>query len=678
MEIYKISCAVLLDCAMDNREYTHRNIRGVNVIVWDHIGNVAKVDKSIKNKRKQLKNKVGRENLDTPMLDVRQYNDQLQYCDIIICTDHLLSWDRALNTYYAGRVDIKPIKAGHQLVILCTDKSTVYVTINVYTNTNKLMIQPGSYEEENLLAFLSEFDSISSLCMSRLKSVVVTVDARADTTDDTATKTLVSPVASRPPNRPDVFTTPSAATGMSGTTTELNLSTPITSGITQIQSASPAITTRMDTQSHDDSNTKFTDTACQTMDAQPAVDDATTQTPAAAYNIVNELLCFIQNRLDTMPLDVIVKLTADFYPAGDIAVGKEVIYDIVKPTERLRKRRGDSAGKEDARDICKMMLQTDVDKLPTFVAKNLSNLPPMTIESFDVCGLMKNMEEMKNTVRCLVENQSTLSSTVRNLAVKMNYEKEESGSSSRKSGSIETRSHPYTSVKEVVDNPTVNTNTAVKELADTPNVRTTAVKEVLVIPTDDTNTVVKEVVDSPTVSTSNDCLEADDDNDSTHYVTLDFTTGTQDSSLTLYNVSVRNNFSVLNGPRHSSPIPAPVQPAIRREEAIRVVHGMGKYATVQTQPRSQRKMKPRDDTNSHSNRTVIGLFISRLPQRMTARQMELRIRREARVNVRVEKLQTRYPTYSSFFIRCDSHVRRSLSDPSIWPQGALVKPFYSE
>ena len=72
---------------MDNtQEYTFKELCGLKVIVWRHIGCESKIDKTIKKHRKQLKDRVGSENLETPTLDLRQYNDNLQYCDIIMCT----------------------------------------------------------------------------------------------------------------------------------------------------------------------------------------------------------------------------------------------------------------------------------------------------------------------------------------------------------------------------------------------------------------------------------------------------------------------------------------------------------------------------------------------------------------------------------------------------------------
>jgi hypothetical protein len=104
---------------------------------------------------------------------------------------------------------------------------------------------------------------------------------------------------------------------------------------------------------------------------------------------------------------------------------------------------------------------------------------------------------------------------------------------------------------------------------------------------------------------------------------------------------------------------------------ISVVHGMGKYSGMKATQTNEKK--PRE---TKVNKTVTGLFITRLSPRTTTKQLELHIKRETSINIRVEKLRTKYPTYSSFFIRCDRRVRQSLWEPSLWPQGSLIKCFF--
>ena len=86
---------------------------------------------------------------------------------------------------------------------------------------------------------------------------------------------------------------------------------------------------------------------------------------------------------------------------------------------------------------------------------------------------------------------------------------------------------------------------------------------------------------------------------------------------------------------------------------------------------------PRKDSGAQRNRTVTGVFITRLSPRLTSRQIENFIKRETGLKVRPEKLETKYNSYSSFYIPGDSQIRSMLLNGSLWPSGALLKPLYS-
>ena len=63
-----------------------------------------------------LKDEVGRENINIPMLDVKQEGGGLAYCDIIIYTDNVTAWDQAIRKYYKDwSLSDKIISGGHQM-----------------------------------------------------------------------------------------------------------------------------------------------------------------------------------------------------------------------------------------------------------------------------------------------------------------------------------------------------------------------------------------------------------------------------------------------------------------------------------------------------------------------------------------------------------------------------------
>ena len=112
------------------------------------------------------------------------------------------------------------------------------------------------------------------------------------------------------------------------------------------------------------------------------------------------MLCFISNKMDVMTQDLLVKLCTDFYGKGAIDIAKKLVYakcnalnlDIALP--RFVKRQGPKKKQSDVLDIIGLCHEVG-SKLPVFVARDLSNMPPVSANSFDVASLMRDIEDMK-------------------------------------------------------------------------------------------------------------------------------------------------------------------------------------------------------------------------------------------------------------------------------------------
>ncbi|XP_026319234.1 uncharacterized protein LOC113229766 [Hyposmocoma kahamanoa] len=97
--------------------------------------------------------------------------------------------------------------------------------------------------------------------------------------------------------------------------------------------------------------------------------------------IVNEFLAFVQNAIDTMD------------EWQDAAVPE------------LRQSAADAISSEGWRDVTAFLKNTDPDDVPTFVAKELHKLPPVTFDHVDVTRLLKDITSLKSS---LAEVQSKL------------------------------------------------------------------------------------------------------------------------------------------------------------------------------------------------------------------------------------------------------------------------------
>ena len=84
--------------------------------------------------------------------------------------------------------------------------------------------------------------------------------------------------------------------------------------------------------------------------------------------IVSELLCYLQNKIENLPHDVLLKIVVDFYSKEDIHFTKTLLFDKCKETAiRLKKYNVDWA-RLDCRDIINKLNEVGVD-CPIFVAQ---------------------------------------------------------------------------------------------------------------------------------------------------------------------------------------------------------------------------------------------------------------------------------------------------------------------
>ena len=139
---------------------------------------------------------------------------------------------------------------------------------------------------------------------------------------------------------------------------------------------------------------------------------------------VNELLCFIFNKMNKLPQDHIIKLCSDFYDVEEIDAGKHLLYSDTEHVRnsRLRyiKRKGENKKKNDLQDIMHAFNSIELCNMPTYVASDLGNLPPLTAYDTDVVGLHRDVQELKASMRLILESRIDIKNLTQSLNDKMN------------------------------------------------------------------------------------------------------------------------------------------------------------------------------------------------------------------------------------------------------------------
>eukprot|EP00058_Branchiostoma_floridae_P016823 XP_002602311.1 hypothetical protein BRAFLDRAFT_127318 [Branchiostoma floridae] len=123
--------------------------------------------------------------------------------------------------------------------------------------------------------------------------------------------------------------------------------------------------------------------------------------------IINDLLCFTVNKMDTLPFDIITKLCTETYMEEEIETAKRLVFDTCKPDERYIKRKGADKSTANMEDIQRVLHSTAPPSLPTFVSATL-HLPAVNLEHVDISVCMQELQivrqEMKLIRDCSIDS----------------------------------------------------------------------------------------------------------------------------------------------------------------------------------------------------------------------------------------------------------------------------------
>ena len=130
--------------------------------------------------------------------------------------------------------------------------------------------------------------------------------------------------------------------------------------------------------------------------------------------VVNELLTFVIHKLQWMPPDSVTQLCIGFYDDQVIERASKLLFEMCgsgSREDRYRRRQGEHKKMGTMRDIIALVQMRNNDLPVTFVAHNLSNLPPVTFDSIDVCVLLSRMEHMRlemDALKAVVSTQTSV------------------------------------------------------------------------------------------------------------------------------------------------------------------------------------------------------------------------------------------------------------------------------
>jgi hypothetical protein len=381
--------------------------------------------------------------------------------------------------------------------------------------------------------------------------------------------------------------------------------------------------------------------------------------------IIDELLCFFVNKLDVMPLDMIKKLCLDFYDEAAIETSKNLLFDVCSRSglsihTRRKKHRGNNKNNMDVDDIAKVLHELETCDFPVFVAKDLNKLPPLTYNNFDFSRMILDIEALKNEVaiiKTVTGSQHELGDNARSLRSSDMPMTSHTSRDTTAGDKLDRESSPMpddqTLVKQVsYDNVTSDVYTTSDNQASTES------------PVDDVGDDISDLIALANIQQGRIPGNSD----------------------TVWN----NRREQLLDRRESCVQPSHQPQRLPREQQrdtqrTRTKQQPLKNSRAQTSDdviigtASSSRLRPAARTNravsTGKQRRVIGVFVTRMHANTTIRDVNEHVYQETGLQVKSEKLITKYNTYSSFLIRCSDGIRRTLCNASVWRKGIMIKQY---
>ena len=106
--------------------------------------------------------------------------------------------------------------------------------------------------------------------------------------------------------------------------------------------------------------------------------------------------------MNVVPFDVLVKLMSDFYTDEVVEASKQVLFETAfsnrnaePPHQYSHKRRGQDKKSKNIPDIISVFLELPPHVTPSYVAKDLSNLPPLNMKKQLPTAMLQSSRKMR-------------------------------------------------------------------------------------------------------------------------------------------------------------------------------------------------------------------------------------------------------------------------------------------
>ena len=372
--------------------------------------------------------------------------------------------------------------------------------------------------------------------------------------------------------------------------------------------------------------------------------EASADTRLSTLTIINELLCYVQNKMENMPTDELCKIVIEFYTGGQIESAKTVLYESCEEVdgERMKKRKQPNKHLNNVRDIIDRFNEVGL-AAPQFVARNLTDMPPSTLGGFDIARIVKSLADMAEVFGVLKCLQEDLGAVQQQFAGLQNLAKE------------------VADIKEIIMLKPVSKDTS-KVAAETADRRKHTDADELKRHNNKRSSDSSEAESSKQVDASP--TEADDESDGFQVPRK------------------KRRLKRKIQPKRTYAETAGSAPTVRSQEKPTTLRSYKKSTTdVQADTGSKLRAAPRrinmpeKDVEAEQRHSFAKLFVSRLHIETTVTEVKDHLGLVCKDQVRVQRLETRTTDYASFKVSVPAKAKAKLMSKKCWPEGANVRNY---
>ena len=341
--------------------------------------------------------------------------------------------------------------------------------------------------------------------------------------------------------------------------------------------------------------------------------------------VINELLCFVVNKSECLPPEAICQLCLSSFAEDEIEKAKKMLYELCadKNIPRMVTRKGPKKMAQNMDDIVKFVHDKGSD-LPTFVARDLQVLPPVTFNSLDVSSLLHTIKQTQAEVSLLKDGLNVQAQSISDLQKVVGEQ-----------AAAKVQGHQGPSGKTAP--------TAPEAAAETET----------------------EAVLTPAGSSAAETAEAESEKSEEQKLEV-----VGDEQAVKVNVSLNpadewKKFTKVNGKVRAVPMNSVVQKVSApnrktRPTAKGYVSGSVKESGLTTVKKVIRSK-------------YASVFASRFDTSVSCDMLKKYLEERLNLKVNVSPVKTRYDTYRSFHVMSECENPKVFMDDSVWPEGAYVR-----